>query len=230
MKSDSENIPAALFDWLEKYNFSSLDSAQQSEVLEYFSAEEYSELRQSVLSIESVKQNDAISGLRRPEPLATARRVLRKQELLNRFDEKHRKPAIAYRFLNRPIALWKAAAVFLLFGSGWMTHYFLREKAASPEPVIAVMDTMYVTKEAMPVLEKIYDTVYIKQQAGPSSIRKIYYKGRREETVEKDESSFLPGDMNVLSIKDLDSTPNRQKSNSIKDDSLLKKYPFVSVL
>jgi hypothetical protein len=219
MKSDSENIPVQLFDWLEKYNFTSLDSVQQAEVLAWFSADDYAELRQSILAIRSVKQKESGSS-----------RVARKQDLLNRFDERHKKPAAAMLFLSRPIALWKVAAVLLLFSSGWMTHHFLKVKTPVPAAGIAAIDTIYVTREVMPALEKIYDTVYIRQQPVPSPLPKIQYNRKMEPVRETSQARMMPQDMNVLSIKELDSTPNRQKSNSIKDDSLLKKYPFVSIM
>src|SRR5215216_4901278 len=104
MENNPEHIPSAILDWLEQFSFIALSPAQQKEVLLHLSVQDYDELHEAVMGIKTARP-DKVSG-----------REKIKEELMMHFDARHAAGTKVFRLFSNPPALWKAAAIFLLFG------------------------------------------------------------------------------------------------------------------
>jgi hypothetical protein len=90
-------------------------------------------------------------------------------------------------------------------------------------------DTIYIAKETASIPEKIYDTIYIASSSNKNVQQKasVNLPGRASQSqgLDKTNGETIP----VLSIKAMGHKPNIQKGNSMKDDSLLTRYTFVTL-
>lgn len=215
MKGDPTKIPSHIFDWLEQKNFSSLSASQQEEVLLYFSKEDYEEMHQAVSGIRSVNEEGQ-----------AARKAMRKADLLQRFDTVHKKNTSRINLFQKPVTLWKAAAVFLLFGSAAVYATLVRRSLPVQEVLVTLRDTVYVMQEVKSDPVHIFDTVYLVKESVPTQPKR--YVRKKDQRSEPVNTAFTG--INVLSVKEIDNVPNQQKHTSIKDDTLVKKFSFVSVL
>lgn len=209
MATDINQIPSAIFEWQQRFAFNQLSVLQQEEVLRHFTQAEYDDMHQAILLVKETTQT-------RPE-----RKLAIKQQLLNRFDEVHHKPK--KQIWTLPLQLWQAAAMIILLGGAFLL--INKNKTVVPVQVIASADTVYVEREVAPV--KVYDTVYIEKNSG-----KVKQVTRRvEPPASGREQLVYPAqqDLQIHSIKDLHDVPNQIKRNSIKDDSLISNYRFVTL-
>lgn len=215
MKNSAEQIPAFIFDWLEQHSFEALTPGQQKEVLLYLTADAYRELHLAARSVKS-------AGIATQAP----GKANRKQMLLDRFDSIHARPR---PFVKRvgALLLWKAAAVFFFFVSGGIGFYALRHQGS---PMVSVIrDTVYVNEAKASAPLKVYDTVYVyNQETGEQQ------KGAASPPLQVSRSrhyTSLPAsdDIHVLSIEEMESLPNTPRGNSLKDDSIARKYKFITL-
>jgi hypothetical protein len=218
MEHNAEKIPAYIFDWLQKISFSQLNLSQRAEVLNHYSEEEYEAMHETVMSIGLIKQQ------------YISLKWQRKKMLLQKFDAKHNnKPEPAFVFLKQPVALWKSAAVLILAVGSWFAYRAMRQNETSSPILSAVIDTLYLTKEVAVAPLKIYDTIYIDRPV---------YISRKENAVKKDQKSVrendyagISGEHNIgtVSVKELENVANKTRRNSMRDDSLLRRYSFVTM-
>lgn len=214
MENNPEQIPSYIFDWLELLPFEGLSASRQEEVLRYFSADAYNELHHTVSDIRHTAHKPA-----------DHMRNTRKQMLMQRFDEKHKPQATIIRMFNKPVALWKAAAVFLLIGGGWFSYFMLQHKHLPASTLTTFVDTLYVTKEISPDPLKIYDTVYIDRVSEPAQKQRRHQQSKQQQHITGADMDQL----NIVSVKELEHLPNSTKRNSMKDDSLVKQYSFITL-
>lgn len=210
MNIDFEKLPAVLFDWIEKFSFKQLSASQQKEVLFYFSEEEYNEVHQTFLNIKSASENNQ------------EKNTERKSALLDHFDKHHGKIRNS-TFSN--VMAWQAAAILLLMLSGWLFYQVFDLKKNPYVEQIAAVDTVYVTKEIASQSEIIHDTVYRIKEVVKNRESYFYPK----EQVLQAEEAELPGESETFPMLDLENLNSAQKGNSMKDDSLLRKFGFVAM-
>lgn len=213
-----ENIPNHLFDLLHTKDFQELTAAEQSSVLVFMDEQAYTSMRTaSVFSQQFFMDED-------PAPVNPAQL----QQLLKKVEAK--KLAHTNIVWNKPVALWKVAALFLLLGGGWMVFVLANKNQEVHTTFITQLDTVFVDKEVPG--EKIHDTVYIEYE------RKQQRKQHRHDEQLHTEYSSIPTqevnipattDMNIVGIKEKDEPVNDKKGNSIKDDSLINAFGFVTL-
>lgn len=218
MKSNPEQIPTAVFDWLQTHDFEDLNAAQKQETLLHFGVEEYAELRRTVTKINRA---------------ALQTRLGRKQDLLARFDALHAPGATAGRvFSITRLVVWKAAAVFLFFLSAALFYQKMTAKNAESSALASAIDTLYVVKEVASAPVRIYDTVFIqaKKQGVRASIPIESQFALRQDTGSELGAEPFAGDQSpFVSVRELENKSNQPKRNSMKDDSLLRRYSFVTM-
>lgn len=210
MKTNPEHIPSEIFDWMEKHSFAALNSWQQNTVLQHLPAEEYDALHTACTSIHSVQQKES----RRSETI--------KNNLMERFDEVHTKIKAP---VSAPIIGWKAAAALLALGFISVLVLLIRQSSAALSSTVSSTDTIYIRKEVQSTPLVSYDTVIME---------KVIYKqkdGRQEPQEFSTEEPNVPAPvndekLNTVTIRELESTLNSSRGNSMKDDSLQKKYGF----
>lgn len=209
-----ENIPAPVFEWIKTMPFEQLLPAQKAEVLKCMDEQTYTDMHLAALAVEPLKTIPPAKG-----------KTARKQVLLGRFDKHHREKNII-PIWRKPVALWKAAAVIVfLLGSFYVYTAARNEK---PIEYVAQVDTVYVTKEIPTEPVKIHDTVYVNKYSKGSS--KQNTEGNITFTTENGSmsSSTFEG-TGVVPVQVLEHPSNQPKRNSMKDDTLLKKYTFVTM-
>ncbi|RYZ50137.1 MAG: hypothetical protein EOP49_14680 [Sphingobacteriales bacterium] len=216
MSNNQENTPAYIFDWIEKRSFGTLLPAEQQEVLEHLSESTYKELHGA-----------AIASRRFLRPPVAPRQQQIKEQLTARFDMKH-KPGII-SLLHQPVAFWKVAAILLLMISGGAGLYMMQQEAV-PVQLVSTIDTLYITKETPPVT--LYDTIYITKESKRKRIPEAQEpspEAEQKESVADFAGSYTMDSMNIMSMADLDETPNKRKKRSKRDDTLSRKYEFVTL-
>lgn len=212
-----EHIPNHLFDLLNQKDFHELTAEEQTSVLAYMDEHTYASMRKaSVFSRQFFEEEESVTV--HPKQL---------QQLLKKVEAKQlAEPTIVW---NKPVALWKVAAMFFLLGGGWLIFILANKNQVVRTAYITQLDTVFVEKE-MPA-EKIHDTVYIEYE------RKQQRQQHRHEELPTEHSSLpvqevnIPAmsDVNIVRIKEKDEPVNNSKGNSIKDDSLIKAFKFVTL-
>lgn len=210
-----ENIPSPIFDLVNQKDFETLTAQEKAKVLAYLNEEEYNELRQGVLLSEALVFNE------QQVPDNDAQKEL----LLNRLKQKHH----AIMWWQTPVALWKVAASFLLFGL--IGYFYINAKTGqSRTPLLAHADTVYLEK-LLPA-EKVYDTVYLKQAVNVVKREKPKQADyQTQQSRQQPEDNILPSvnNLNLLSVSDYDKVINNKKGKSIKDDTLITTIGFVTL-
>jgi hypothetical protein len=140
--------------------------------------------------------------------------------LLSHFDTRHENKKGIFLFSN---IFWKAAAILVLLGCGWLLNYLIPGKKASDIGLLTMIDTVYVNKEIMSDPLKIYDTIYIEKKSTPGNKTKDSYNSYTRNPY----STLTPESNSTLNFEELVNPLNRQKRNSMKDDSLVKEFSAI---
>jgi len=213
MNINFEKLPNVVFNWVEEFTFAELNDSQKKEVLTYFSEDEFDQMHQACMDLKSVATIDHADVF-----------TQKKNALLHHFDEHH---SLKRRssFFPGAMVVWQAAAILLLLLSGWLFYQVFGLQKNATIQQIAVTDTVYVDRQVASVPEIIHDTIYrYKENKGdpgkndPSS----------EDMIEPEDIESI-GEMEIHSIRELENLNNSPKGNSMKDDSLLRKFTFVSM-
>lgn len=212
MNSNFENTPSVIFNWLETLSFNELSETQKKKVLTCFSEETYQELH--LVSKKAKRVYHAAS---------VSQEFQSRKILLGHFD-KHRQLQTTTGASSKGLLFWQAAAILLMMLSGGLLYSFIDLKKAMGSQTVAAIDTVYVTKKIAGDTSIIYDTVYLYKQAIKTSIVNTH------ETVVFDENIFPPlndgQEQQVIDLQDIDIKP---RGSSMRDDSLLKKFGYVSM-
>jgi hypothetical protein len=219
MSFSPEQIPNHIFDWLETVDFENLSAEKQEEVKAWLSADEYQEMRHTLVAIKASKVNSAnLTGSR-------------KARLMEHFDTVYpnKKTAVT------KIHFWQMAAGFLLLLCGGL---LFQKWQVSPEksPVMAaIRDTVYLVKNAAPEMVRVHDTVYLavpsaeKTASVQTVVRTKNPNSFNRNTTPSSAYTAVADTRLVLPVESVESSRNDPKGNSMKDDSLLRKYSFVSM-
>jgi hypothetical protein len=217
MKNNIEQLPVEIIDWIQSTNFEELDVTIQTTILKYIEKEEYENMRESFLLIQS--NNNHINNHERI-----------KSNLMNAFDDAYP----TRKKTNEFSVLWKAASVLLFFSTLWFAY-----KQQSVEQTVAsikqnIIDTIYVEKVVQQ--EKIIiDTLWrnVKKESSKKLLAKtIPSVSNNKENGSKQVVELAKNeenDFDILTIDQANTLPNKTKRNSMKDDSLEMNYKFVSL-
>jgi hypothetical protein len=209
-----EHIPDYLFDLLNQKDFDELTSEEHSIVLSIMDKDTYSSMRAASHAARQFLEDEYPVFI----PSNQLDQILKEVER-KKMDE----PTIVW---NRPIALWKAAALFLLLGGGWLVFVLTNKNTVIQTSYITKLDTVFVEKEIPG--EKIHDTVYIEYERKQK--RNLEHLPIDNSSLPKQEINIpTMNDINIIGIKEKDKPVNNAKGNSIKDDSLIQSFKFVTL-
>jgi hypothetical protein len=208
MNNEFEGVDPQVIDWLERQEFTALLAEQKKEVLRFFTEEEYGSMREALLMLKD-PGNDRMRHHR--------------ESLMARFDERHASGKIRSLFPLKP-GLWKGAAIFLLgLATAFTTGLLDLDPVMETERVLA--DTVYISRNV-----PVYETITVPQLSlhNEKTLRKrtgqvvasASYNSNRSEDREQ---------MNVVSPRSLGNAENSVKHTSMSDDSLLKRFAFVTL-
>jgi len=212
MNINFEKLPTRIFDWIETSSFEHLTHSQQKEILTYFSVEEYNEMHRTFLDLKSASLTNN-----------SEENHQRKSALLDHFDKYHSVKQTRY---PGTLMVWQAAAILLLMLSGGLFYRIFDLKKDSTFEQVATTDTVYVTREVAQAPEIIHDTVF-RYKETKSAGQKDSYSSSKISLETKDLESI--GEMEIQPHLELENLTNAPKGNSMKDDSLLRKFGFVSM-
>jgi hypothetical protein len=215
MNTNPEQIPNEIFDWLQSKSYDQLNKNQQQKLAPFFTEQEYTAMHQIAFQSKAVN-NENIS-----------RKASIKENLLLKLDQQQSKPKNSLLLVKWQA--WKVAASFLFIMG--IAFLFLKNSIRfepNSNNLITKIDTVFIEKLVEKEPLKIYDTVYLTQ-----NFRKENKGNRRSQNLDLNLYSrnqiAHQTDLNIQSIEDIESLPNKNRGNSIKDDTLLKQYGFVSL-
>ena len=224
MKNNIEEIPSEIFDWMNQFDFDSLNNEQQKKVLMYFTPNEYQEMVQANILCKDLN-------------LQSQSRIQKKEALMQLFDQQY---PIKSRLINNTNALWKAACVLLLFSTCWFAFDPLRNTTQQNHVAeIVKHDTVYSVRNSVkPIIQ--YDTVYVTKQSSITSqpnikkgLQNIHSlpQANNQQISEPVLASLqsATNDINVLPISSILHISNNVKRNSMIEDSLERNFNFVSL-
>jgi hypothetical protein len=212
MKNNFERMPAIIFDWIEELSFEELNNSQKKEVSTYFSEQEYDEMHLTSLNIKLVSHL----------PLANEKQI--KRRLTDHFNKFHSSKTGKNSF-SGGLFVWRAAALFLMTLSIWLFYKVFDLKKDLHAQEMAVTDTVYVAKEVASRPQLIHDTVYLVKEDRPDSFKTDHstVMGYNAETI------LPPNETDNLQAVELENITTMPRGTSMKDDSLLRKFGFVSM-
>ncbi len=224
MKSNFENIPGEIFDWMAIMPFEALNVTQKRSVLEHFTKEEYNELHESNVNVRNALHMNKRSDTH-------------KADLMKLYDEKYPAQQSTWK-LDRSV-LWKAASVFFLVSTIWFAMKGRRVSPVSEPFTVIKTDTVFVEKQPVAASQK-RDTVYLQKPVEhyTAKRRKEILPVNKEvvtsQTVKIPEKTYavLPpaeNDFQILPVGSINNISNAVKRNSMHDDSLEKNFKFVSM-
>lgn len=198
-----------LYEWLEERSFEQLNPAEQKQVLQEMSAEEYTEM---YLAIQLLDRQSR-SGLNRGKEAVWASIA----------DEMSEKKSVLPIWLNYRMPVAWAAAIVLLLGFTWL----FSEMSQAPETVLLDSrehDTVFVE---VPVKESVlvYDTVYLREENPSREAKPRLVQAKPK----KQTNSSLGSDLHIETLANSKKPANELKGNSLYYDSLAAKIGFVSL-
>lgn len=219
-----ENTPDYIFDWIESTPFESLSAAQKEEVLLYLPQTEYQQLHQAAALATQYTQQGS-------ETFAQNNATLGQLHAL--FDAKHTPPQITTKPEKRKglaaIWMWKAAASILLIAVAFLSYGLYNAKQHQNQSgLIEKIDTVFVniTKE-IPREVKIHDTVYLTRPSQNNAPARIHPYTK----ITPPQSDISPNinPLRSVPLTEKDQPQNTPKNNSIKDDTLVQNFNFVTL-
>lgn len=218
-----ENTPDYIFDWIESTPFDALTTEQQEEVLLYLPQTEYQQLHQAAALATQYTQQGS-------ETFAQNNTTLSQLHAL--FDAKHTPPQITQPEKRKNLAaiwVWKAAASVLLVAVAFLSYGLYNAKHHQNQSgLIEKIDTVFVniTKE-IPREVKIYDTVYLTRPSQNNAPAKVHPYTK----VTPPQSDISPNinPLRSVPLTEKDQPQNSPKNNSIKDDTLVQNFNFVTL-
>jgi len=209
MNINFEKMPSFIFDWMEKSSFEKLNGAQQKEVLAWFSAEEYDEMYKASKDLKAMT-----------EVAFSVSASEKKSDIMTHFDKQISEKR---SLVSSGVIFWQAAAILLLVLSGWLFYQMFDLKNQVVIEQVALIDTVYVDREVASTPELIHDTVYKYEKVEASSKSN---KGSNHQVLKDEEPT---GDMEIAPAAAIENIPSVPRGNSMKDDSLLRKFGFVAM-
>ena len=208
MKNNIESMPNEVFSWVQSTSFNELNTHQQEIVLAYLDKQEYEDMHHAAKTLHTAANKVLPKGTEKI-----------KSELLTAFNQHHNKGTNAVLALvNKPVALGKVAAVVVLMMSAIVYQYINNTKGDTIYAEHTKTDTLLVETE-VPVTHIIHDTLRVMEKQAKSA------------SVIKTHTSYKPTvtDIHIAGTDELDRPYNQPKHNSLKNDTLVTKFGFVSL-
>lgn len=221
-------IPTEILDLLSQKDFSALTAKERTLVLQHLSQAEYEVLHQSyqqtttyLQTSADIRPSDAILG-----------------NLQTQFAKQNSRKS----FLLQPIPFWKAFAAILLLAFVWMAQlYFTPATSQNTQTVyVPVHDT--VTVKVAQVEKQIDTVIQYLQEFVPqkrTNIHKVANKTTENQQIAKQNviqiakqealAIQLSDDVYTLNPADLDKALHKINGKSREEDSLYKRFGFVSM-
>jgi len=215
MRNEIEKVPVHILDWLEEKEFASLTNDERQQVLQYFSEEEYIDLHAVRQSIRLNNPLGAITGREKSE-----------KELLKLLRMRKTNKVISLK----KVVIWQAAAIALFIVSGVLTFYMFSFRNAGGSSIMAITDTVYLNHDAVAQPVVIHDTFYIDLKEKAYKPHRI--KQQRISAPAYTTKKRLLHDSTAAAVArsgHIQTSADAKKGNSIKDDSLVRKYSFVTL-
>ncbi len=218
-----ENTPDYIFDWIESTPFDALTTEQQKEVLLYLPQTEYQQLHQAAALAMQYTQQGSETFAQNNAALSNLHAI---------FDANYPPTATPLTIKPKSLAaiwVWKVAASVLLFAVAFLSYGLYNAKHHQTQSsLIEKIDTVFVniTKE-IPREVKIHDTVYLTRPSQNNAPRRVNsYSG-----VTPPQSDISPNINPLRSVPfaEKDQPQNSPKNNSIKDDTLIQNFNFVTL-
>jgi len=211
MNYEMNDLPEWLFEHLEQFTFAELNPNQQQEVETFFTQAEYNDLYQACQEIHT---------LAKLKPLKGKEQI--KSELLEAFDAKHKRRVNV--FWKSRISLQAAAALVLLFIAG--TFLITRQAQPNSETVQVLRDTVRIE---IPVnqLVKVSDTVIQERVVHVYADRKVKRHIPKLADSKQPEPTQLG--LPISGAETLHNKVNQDKPTRIDEDSVVKRFGFVSL-
>lgn len=217
---NNKEIPNIIFEYINQKSFEKLSQEQKVEVLNIISEETYTELHIAATNVHM------LNTFRKE----TFNNENRKEELLLSFKKQNTK----LKVLQYPVQIWKVASVILLLTS----IFFIFAKNQSTKNTIVYIekkDTIYI--ETAKIAAKIIDTIFAKTDENRHQNKnKIMDKKWRNfnqkqvlvsNNIKYNIENITP--LNIISVKNIDKMANKGKNSSIKNDSFIHKFGFVTM-
>jgi|SRR5690606_9822878 len=218
MKDPLEQLPDYLFEWLEKFDFETLNASQQEQVKTYFSEEDYMTIRLAMVAGENSKKQNQ-------------RKEARKEELFAALEQKAIYQKAKHTGINRPIPLWAAiaASLVLLLVSTLLNSP--QNQGTIDQQIVYLRDTVYIPKPTGTKNETlIRDTVYLQAESEKTSPQKAHVFKERQPASPADYEQLPPENiLRIIPPEELNSGPNKPRKASIGEDSLVKNFSFVNL-
>jgi|GEM_PF-6748735 len=215
-------IQGIILGWMEEFSFEALDAAAQEQVLQVMSSEEYNELHQlnrvlkeNTRSRQTVPQGDT------------------KELLLQRFRNHHRQkePVRPEKIQSLKIFRWAAVLMLTVIAAG--AGYIAGRAGKDTGAMAVVRDTVYRER----IVEAPVKATDKKQTLPVIAVAKRRPADHKQHPghVDKDRRAVETGlpqvqdDDLVFPVSGYETAAVAPKGNSFRDDSALRKYPFVSL-
>ncbi len=207
-----EQIPNIILDLLMTKSFDQLSASEKKEVFQWMDEANYKRLFEAnqLLNHVAFNENDLNTNAKN------------KAILIEKIRDKSRKKSIAFY----PIALWKVAASFLLFGN--VAYFYLHYNVKTDQPVyLTNTDTIYIERANF-----LQDT----QTYFHDTVGKLFYKDDSNKA--KNHATYAQANVygndpnsetHQLSVSDYEKKLNNKKGSSIKDDSLIQTIGFTTL-
>ncbi len=147
MDNNNIHIPSEIFDWFNTQDFDALNAAQQQLVLEHLTKKTYNELYENAFRIQeglSLNQSPRHSKIKR--------------NLIEQLENKQRSSmSFISNFSNN--TFWKAAAVVLIFISGWICHQLIQHQPLGSFPFMTITDSSAMNQEVEKAMIGIKDSI-----------------------------------------------------------------------
>lgn len=205
MQNDFENAPDYVFGWLQNKPYETLSPKEKEELHSFFSEEEYRDMHKAMLALSD----------------DTATRI--KYNVMGHFDKVHTQARIV-GLPSRNNGWLKVAAILVPFMA--LAGFVLLREVSSDRLVSEVVlhDTVFVKGESTTDTIVQHDTVYLK-----SSLAVRQEARARAASPQTFAGSEDLGSMGILSIGQIDATPNAVKGNSLKEDTLWLQFEAASL-
>lgn len=193
MENINSQIPSDIFDWVNTHDFEALSEAQQQLVLTHLTMADYSELHQNALQIQ-----EGLNLNRSP------RHSKIKHSLLKQLEEKH-SPSLTLINSISNNSYWKAAAVFLIFISGWICHQLIQHQPLGNFPFMTITDTASINDEVEKVFIGIKDSLAKDSQY----YMKKFFDEKHRSLPNCDDPALVPDNLHKFEGKPNDTVLNR---------------------
>ncbi len=224
MKTNIENLPNEIFDWIELGAFKNLSRTQKNLVLEYMSQKEYDEMHEGFQQVH-------IQGASKTEINITKHHA----HIMQAWDQQYEQKSTQFQITT--VWLWKAAAI--LFAISTLLLGYKNYSNQIQSHVLVKHDTLFIEKAMQAPLQLAYDTMakLLPSKAQNNTIaaqvplRNTYKRTHKlvSNMLEKKQTASNAPELHIVNLSTINRIENQTRHTSKKDDSLEKNFKFASL-